>query len=120
MEKIRSHRELIVWQKAMDMTVQIYKLVERFPTHERYGLSSQLTRAAASVPANIAEGNARGSSKDYANFLSIAHGSLMETETFLLLAIRLDYVTELDVQPISILVNEVDKMLCAIRAKLLN
>jgi four helix bundle protein len=88
MGKVEAHRDLIVWQKAMDMVVEVYRLANRFPHSELYRLTSQITRAAVSVPANIAEGNARGTVKDYAHFLSIAKGSLMETETFLMLAIR--------------------------------
>ena len=92
--KIESHRDLIVWQKSMDMVVNIYQLASAFPNTEIYRLTSQITRAAASVPANIAEGHARGTTKnDFAHFLSIAKGSLMETETFLMLAVRLNYLT---------------------------
>jgi len=89
-----SHRELLVCQKAMDMAVQVYQLTSRFPRSELYRLTSQTTRAAASVPANISERNARGSRRDHANFLSIAKGSLNETETFLIFAMRLGYLHE--------------------------
>ena len=78
----------------MDLVVQVYKFTEHFPATETYRLTNQITRAVASVPANIAEGNARATTRDYAHFLSIAKGSLMETETFLMLAIRLNYLTE--------------------------
>jgi four helix bundle protein len=93
MGRIESHRDLQVWQKTMDLTVHIYRLSTHFPPNETYRLVAQITRAAASVPANIAEGHARSTRKDYANFLSIAKGSLMETETFLMLAIRLNRTT---------------------------
>jgi four helix bundle protein len=92
--KIGSHRDLLVWQKAMDLTVEVYRLSQRFPREEIYRLTSQVTRAAASVPANIAEGHARATSRDYANFVAIAKGSLMETETFVMLAVRLGYLSE--------------------------
>ncbi len=92
MPRVQSHRDLIVWQKAMDATVQIYKLAARFPRQETYGLVSQLTRASASVAANIAEGHARGTSRDFAHFVAIAKGSLMETETYLVLAHRLEFL----------------------------
>ncbi len=94
MTTVQSHRDLIVWQKAMDLAEVVYGLAARFPSREMYCLGSQTTRAAASVPANIAEGNARGTKRDYANFLSVAKGSLMETETFLMLAVRLKYITQ--------------------------
>jgi four helix bundle protein len=113
-----SHRELTVWQKAMDIAVQVYRLTERFPRNEMYRLTSQVTRAAASVPANIAEGNGRGSRRDYANFLAIAKGSLNETETFLFLAMRLGYLQERETAPTLDLITEVGKMLTTLRARL--
>ena len=119
MGKIESHRDLIVWQKAMDMAVMVHELARTFPKHEIYGMTSQVTRAAASVPANIAEGNARGSAKDYAHFLATARGSLMETETFLLLSTRLNYIQPEDAKPVLSLIGEIDRMLNAIRAKLI-
>jgi four helix bundle protein len=113
-----SHRELTVWQKAMDVAVQVYRLTERFPRSEMYRLASQVTRAAASVPANIAEGNGRASRRDYAHFLSIAKGSLNETETFLFLAMRLGYLREQETAPTLSLITEVGKMLTSLRARL--
>jgi four helix bundle protein len=113
-----SHRELVVWQKSMDMAVQVYRLTERFPRSELYRLTSQLTRAAASVPANIAEGNGRASRREYAHFLAIAKGSLNETETFLFLAIRLGYLREHETASTLALITEVGKMLTALRRRL--
>jgi four helix bundle protein len=114
-----SHRELVVWQKAMDRAVRVYRLTDRLPRHEMYRLTSQLTRAAASVPANIAEGNGRGSRRDYAHFLAIAKGSLNETETFLFLAMRLGYLREQETVPTLDLITEVGKMLTTLRSRLL-
>jgi four helix bundle protein len=108
----------VVWQKAMDMTVQVSGVTARFPHAEQYRLTSQLTRAAASVPANIAEGNARGSSREYAYFLSVAKGSLMEAETYVLLAVRLGYVEQHDVEPLLELIVEISKMLTTMRARI--
>jgi four helix bundle protein len=90
-----------------------------FPRHELYGLTSQLTRAMVSVPANIAEGNARGSRREYAQFLSIAKGSLMEGETLLILAERLGYLQPDESGPVLDLIVEVSKMLTTLRARLL-
>ena len=118
MTEARSHRELVVWQKAMDLVVEVYGVSKGFPPPEQYGLTSQLRRAAVSVPANIAEGSARGSAKDYSNFLAVAKGSLMETETLLMLAIRLGYLKDGDAARSLSLVTEVSKMLTAMRAKL--
>jgi four helix bundle protein len=117
--KIESHRDLLVWQKAMELAVHTYKLAGQFPARETYGLVAQVTRAAASVPANIAEGHARGSKKDYANFLAIAKGSLMETETFLTLAVRLGYLSSDQAAPAMQLITEISKMLTSIRRKVL-
>jgi four helix bundle protein len=118
MTKIDSHRDLIVWQKAMGLTVQVYRLSSFFPPTESYRLTAQVTRAAASVPANIAEGHSRATRKDYAQFLSIAKGSLMETETFLMLAVRLGYVSEQDATATLALLTEVSKMITVLRARL--
>jgi four helix bundle protein len=104
----------------MDLAVLAYDLVRAFPNHERYGLAGQLTRAATSVPANIAEGNSRSTPKDYAQFISIAKGSLMEAETYVLLAIRIGYVTEQRAAQMLTLIVEISRMLTALRTRLLN
>ena len=118
--KIKSHRDLVVWQKAMALAVEIYRLSSRFPREEMYRLVSQITRAAASVPANIAEGHARGTARDYANFLSIAKGSLMEIETFVMLAIELKYITREEAEGALSLITEVSKMLTVLRTRVLS
>jgi four helix bundle protein len=118
--KIESHRNLIVWQKSMDMVVQIYQLTATFPATETYRLTSQITRAAVSVPANIAEGHTRGTKKDYANFLAIAKGSLMETETFLMLTVRLNYIPQSQVNSTLFRITEISKMLTTLRNRLIN
>ncbi len=116
---IESHRDLLVWQKAMDLAEEIYRHTAKFPVVERYRLVSQLTRAAASVPANIAEGHARATRRDYANFLAVAKGSLMETETFLMLSVRLKYLRQDEAEPTLHLVTEISKMLTALRSRLI-
>jgi four helix bundle protein len=90
---LRSYRDLLVWQKAVELAVLIYRLTEGFPKREIYGLASQIRRAGVSVPSNIAEGYGRGSRKEYLRFLSIAQGSLKELETQTILAQRLGYAT---------------------------
>jgi four helix bundle protein len=87
-------KELVVWQKSMQLVKQIYLATEHFPSKEIYGLTSQLRRAAISVPSNIAEGQARYSKPDFRHFLLIAKGSLAEIETQLLLANDLGYLKE--------------------------
>ena len=118
MSGIKSHRDLQVWQKSMELAQQVCALTKTFPNDERFGLTSQLRRAVASVPANIAEGHARETRRDYAQFLAIAQGSLAETETFLLLAQRLGYVRDAALVPILALLTEVARMLSALRARL--
>jgi len=91
---MRPHERLDVWIKAVDFVVTVYKITESFPKDEKFGLTSQIRRAAVSVPANIAEGAARQSSKEFAHFLSNAQGSASELETELLIAQRLGYLGE--------------------------
>ena len=89
-----SYRDLRVWQQAMDLTVHVYELSEKFPKHETYGLMSQLRRAAVSVPSNIAEGKGRNTDRDFVHFLYQARGSLLEVETQIQLSQRLGYLGE--------------------------
>ncbi len=118
MGKIESHRDLLVWQKAMELAVQAYRLSEDFPSNEMYRLVAQMTRSASSVPANIAEGHARATGRDYSHFLAIAKGSLMETEIFVMLSVRLGYVTQAQADPVLSLTTEISKMLTTLRVRL--
>lgn len=117
-ERIRSHHDLSVWQLGMDLTEAVYAITEGFPKQETYGLTSQLRRAAASVPANIAEGNGRDSTKDYLRHLSIAVGSLCEVETFLQLAVRLRYADATKINPLLDMLNEEGRMLKGLQRSL--
>ena len=92
MAEVKSYRELVVWQKAMDFAEHVYRVQRGFPAEERYGLCDQLRRAVVSVPSNIAEGRGRDSARDYAHFLTLARGSLNEVMTQLELATRLGYM----------------------------
>jgi four helix bundle protein len=89
-----SYRELLVWQKAMELVVETYRFSSSFPKEERYGLMSQLRRASVSVPSNIAEGYGRASRKEYLQFLYVSQGSLKETETQIILAGMLGYASK--------------------------
>jgi four helix bundle protein len=89
---MKSHRDLDVWKRSIGLVSEVYVLTKRFPADELYGLTSQMRRAAVSVPSNIAEGAARGSSKEFTRFLSISLGSLAEMETQLLIATNLEYL----------------------------
>jgi four helix bundle protein len=116
--KIRNYRDLAVWQLGMEITVKVYEATKEFPTDERFGLTSQLQGAAASVPANIAEGHARSSTKDYLRFVAIAIGSLAETATFIELAGRLNYGTIEDLRRIFEMTTEERRMLRALQKSL--
>jgi four helix bundle protein len=109
--KITSYRDLIVWQKAMDLTVLIYTYTEAFPKNEVYGLKSQMRRCAVSIPSNIAEGKMRGSRKDFRQFLIIAYASGAELETQLEVSLRLRYGEKDVIGRINGLLSEVMKML---------
>ena len=117
-EELRSYRDLIVWQKAVDLCVEAYRLSKKLPKEELYALSDQIRRAAVSVPSNIAEGHARHSRKDFAHFLMIAQGSIAELETQLYLAVRMAMLAESDVDSLMPLSGEVSKMLMSLRTKL--
>jgi four helix bundle protein len=90
--KVKSYRELVAWQKAMNLVESVYLSTRNWPREENYGLTSQIRRAAVSVPSNIAEGQGRFSTKEFLRHLSIAYGSLLEVETQVLIAQRLGYL----------------------------
>lgn len=106
----RNYRDLLAWQRAMDFVAAVYKATRSFPKEEQYGLTPQVRRAAVSIPSNIAEGQGRGSDAELVRFLRIAHGSLRESETQLLLAERLNYLTGVQVQPVLQLGEEVGRL----------
>src|SRR5579862_9862079 len=90
---LKTYRDLDLWKKCIDLVEKVYRLTRNFPADERFGLSSQVQRAAVSIPANIAEGYGRTHRGDYLHHLSISAGSLMEVETHLVIAVRLKFVT---------------------------
>jgi four helix bundle protein len=108
---VQSYRDLLVWQKGMDLAAGVYRLSKRWPKEEIYGLTSQARRAAASVPANIAEGYGRQSTTSYAQFLKIARGSLKELETHLLLAERVGVSPPGSCEEALALADEIGRML---------
>ena len=108
---ISSHEDLKVWQKAMDLVEEVYRQVKKLPEEERFELSSQMRRAAVSIPSNIAEGHSRGSRKDYVNFLIIARGSNAEIHTQMLIAVRLGYLSKAEIGRFLALYDEVGRML---------
>lgn len=108
---MQTFRDLIVWQKAVELAKQTYILTSKFPPEERFGLASQMQRAAVSIPSNIAEGKLRGSSKEFSHFLRIAFGSGGELETQIEIAKRLPKTSDLDFIPVETLLNEIMRMI---------
>jgi four helix bundle protein len=117
-EPIHSHRELKVWELGIEITTKIYAITNHFPASELYGLTSQLRRAAVSVPANIAEGHARKTTKDYMHFLAIALASLAEVDTHLEIAKRLNYVEPWNIDELNTELDRLGKMLQSLRRSL--
>ncbi len=111
MAEIRGYKDLIAWQKGMDLIEEVYRISAGFPSHERFGLTSQIRRAVVSVPSNIAEGYGRPGKADYIRFLDIARGSANEVETQLMVAERLRFVAAEQVKRAMDLVNEVQRVL---------
>jgi len=107
----KPHKKLDVWQAAMKSTTMIYKLTNKFPEEEKFGLVSQMRRASISIPCNIAEGAARQGKKEFKNFLSMAQGSLSELDTQLELAVLLGYVSTEDLREVWDQLLRIDKML---------
>ncbi len=110
---IRDFRDLIVWQKSIQLAKEVYQLTRRFPAEERFGLTAQVRRAIVSVSSNIAEGHTR-QGREFAHFLSIARGSLAEVESQLFLAVELQYLDATDLSLVSSLASEIRLMAIAL------
>ncbi len=115
---IRDFKDLIVWQKAMELVVEVYILVKKLPKEELFALSDQIRRAAISIPSNIAEGQGRNSTKEYIHFLAIAKGSKAELETQLLLCVKINYLEDSEIETVINLIHEVGKMINALQKSL--
>ena len=116
--RVESFKDLFVWQKGIELVNEIYKLTKLFPKEELYCLTSQIRRAAISVPSNIAEGWGRGTTKNYIQFLEIARGSLYETNTLIIISYNQDYVNKEICDKIEEKINEIGRMLNTLIAKL--
>jgi four helix bundle protein len=114
MGRIGSYRDLIAWQKAFALGVELYRLTARFPDHEKFGLTIQLRRGGVSVASNIAEGYGRGSTSDYLRFLRMARGCLYEIDTQLMLAQTFEYIAEAEYQSVKLLVDESERVLAGL------
>jgi len=117
---LKNYRDLKVWQKSYRLCLDLYRITKKFPKEERYGLTSQIRRAAVSIPSNIAEGYGRKTTADYLRFLYIAYGSIGELETQLLLSGDLNYVNQENLKALKDGTGEVERMLKAMIKSLEN
>jgi len=115
---INSFKDLILWQKAVHLTLLIYRLTETFPESERFGLVSQMRRSSVSIPSNVAEGRNRGTRKDFVQFLRISSGSTAELETQLEISKKLKFGKEINYNDIDSVLIEIKKMLSSMISKL--
>ncbi len=106
-----NYKELIVWQKSIELAVKVFQGTKKFPKEELYGIVSQMRKAAYSIPSNIAEGYCRGKRNEYRQFLQIAYGSAAELETQLIIALKTKMLSKKDSQPLNNLLQEILKML---------
>jgi four helix bundle protein len=114
---IRNFEDLIVWQRSMSFAERVYRLTQTFPTHERYGLVSQLRRSSASVSANIAEGSGRFTPGEFKNALSNSRGSLKESESFLIFTGRVGYLPQIEIDAARSEADEISRMLTGLRKR---
>lgn len=119
-KKIKTYRDLIVWQKAMAFVTEIYRKTKVFPREEVYGLTAQIRRCAVSIPSNIAEGYGRNSTSDYIRFLQIASGSLYELQTQLEISANLEYLNKSELEQLYSFSREIERMLSSLIRKLDN
>jgi four helix bundle protein len=115
---VRDYRDLLVWQRAMELAERVYRLTHVFPNEEKFGIISQMRRAAVSVPSNLAEGQARNTTGQFVLFISHAQGSLAELDTQLRLSVTLGFCRQEDLLTITTLVTELQKMLNGLRTSL--
>jgi len=115
---LSQYRELIAWQKSMDLVEETYRVTSCFPGEEIYGLTNQMRRAAVSIPSNIAEGQGRGTAKEFGQYLKIANGSRQEIETQLIIASRLGYIDAMELREMLLRAEEVGRILAGLRRSL--
>ena len=116
---MHNFKELIVWQKSRCLVKDIYKLTQKFPVDERFGLTQQIRRASVSISSNIAEGSGRGTNNDFLHFIDIANGSAFEVETQLYLALDLEYISQSEFEEITIKLLDVEKLIYNFKKSLL-
>lgn len=114
MAEIKTHKDLLVWEKSIDLVEQIYKFTKQFPKEELYGITNQMRRCAVSIPANIAEGSGRKNKAEFIQFLHIALGSASELETHLIISQRIGFLSSNSYDEIMNALNEIIKMICGL------
>ena len=114
----RSYKDLVVWQKGIQLAKLVYGLTQSFPSEEKFGIVAQMRRATVSIPSNVAEGQARHTTGEFIQFISHAEGSLAELDTQLILSIELKFCSESAAEPAFTLLGEIRRMLNALRRKL--
>ncbi|RZS94943.1 four helix bundle protein [Cecembia calidifontis] len=112
------YKELHVWQKAIDLAVEVYRITEKLPAEEKYGLISQMNKSAVSIPSNIAEGAGRNGKKEFDNFLGIALGSSFELDTQIFISNRLDYINDQDFQHLESELEHLQNMIVKLKKSL--
>ena len=117
-KRIRSHRDLLVWQRGLELVDEAYRCTDRFPHRERYEMTAQMRGAALSIPANIAEGHARHTPREFLHFLAIANGSLQELDTYYEVSLRRMYATPPELATLRGLMDEVGRMMSGLRIAL--
>ncbi len=114
---MKSYRELVVWQRGIELTIMIYSVIKCFPNEEKYSIASQMCRAAVSIPANIAEGFGRYSPAEFSRFLRISLGSVYELQTHLDIVLQLGYVTESEYLKVTDITTQIEKMINSLLVK---
>ena len=115
---MHNYKEMKIWQKGRMLVKEIYQLTQKFPSDERFGLTSQTRRAAVSIPSNISEGAGRGTDKDFSHFLDMARGSVNEVETLIFLANDLEYISIEELNNLILKTEELGKMIISFQSKL--
>jgi four helix bundle protein len=117
-EIMHRYKELNVWQKSIDLAVEVYRITEKLPIQEKYGLISQMNKSAVSIPSNIAEGAGRNGKKEFDNFLGIALGSSFELDTQIIISNRLDYINDRDFQQLESELEHLQNMIVKLKKSL--
>ncbi|MCL2040489.1 MAG: four helix bundle protein [Bacteroidales bacterium] len=117
---MHNFKELIVWQKSRNLVKDVYKLTQKFPAEERFGLTQQIRRASVSIPSNIAEGSGRGTNNDFLHFIDMANGSAFEVETQLYLALDLEYISQSDFEEIMKKLFDIERLIYNFKKSLSN